>query len=275
MRKGVLLIMVFGWLFGPPSSVQKATEAYGAAQYAEALAGFNVAQESYPTQLSALSFNVGQCWFRMDSIAKAQQWYGKVTNTGKESPQMASWAWNNLGCIFASAQPQGAPGQMPGMMPGQAQAGMPMGMQGPPAQQGGQMGQLEQALQAFKDALKLDHDNELARYNYELIKHKIQQQQQQQNQDQNQDQQQQDQQQQDQQDQQQQKGQDQKQDQPQNQENKGNPNQQQGEGGEPQQMSAAEAERLLEAMNANEKKFLQQIEKGKKHRTYNDDGPDW
>ena len=40
-------------------------------------------------------------------------------------------------------------------------------------------------------------------------------------------------------------------------------------------MSGEEAKRLLDAMNSNEKKFLQQLEKGKKHRTYNNDGPDW
>jgi hypothetical protein len=280
MRKGLLMIMVLGWLFGPPSIVEKATEAYNGKHYAEAAAGFGTAHDLYPGQHPALNFNTGQCWMYLDSVNKAKVWYGKVTNASKESPQMASWAWNNLGCIFGSDKAQaGAPAGAPGIMPGQAPGGMPMGAMpgmGQQAQGGDPKAGLEQALQAFKDALKLDHDNELARYNYELIKRKLQQQQQQQQQNQDQQQDQQDQKQ-DQQDQKQQQGQDQQKDQPQNQENKGNQGnpQQQGEGGEPQQMSAAEAERLLEAMNSNEKKFLQQIEKGKKHRTYNEDGPDW
>jgi hypothetical protein len=272
MRKGLLAIMFLGWLFGPPSIVQKATEAYNAQKYAEAAAGFTTEFENYPTQHSALNFNIAQSWFKLDSIAKATTFYGKVTNVAKESPQMGSWAWNNLGCIFSNAQPGagGMPGQMSAQMPGQAQAGGP----NPQQQDAAPASPLEQALQAFKDALKLDHDNELARFNYELIKRKIQQQQQQ-NQDQNEDQkedQKQDQKQDDQKDQQNQpKNQ---QNQPKNQENKAD-QKKPGEGENPQEMSAAEAERLLEAMNSNEKKFLQQLEKGKKLRTYNEDGPDW
>jgi tetratricopeptide (TPR) repeat protein len=263
MRKGLLVIMFLGWLFGPPSAVQEASKAYEAQQYAKAVAGFSTAHDAYPRQHPQLNFNTAQAWLRLDSVAQATSWYGKVTNASQQAPQLGSWAWNNLGCIYAAppassnpAAGQGMP-MMGGQMPGQGGAD-------PKAQ-------LEQALQAFKDALKLDPDNEIARYNYELIKHKIRQQQQQQQQDQQQEQEQEEEQQKDKQDQQPQK--DQQKDSPQNQENKGN--QGQGEGENAAQMSEVEAQRLLDAMNANEKKFLQQIEKGKKHRTYNEDGPDW
>lgn len=269
MRKGLLVIMFLGWLFGPPSAVQNAAESYKAQKYAEAVAAFSTAHDNYPRQHAALNFNTAQCWLHLDSLAQATSWYGKVTNASQQAPQMGSWAWNNLGCIFASAQPAAGPmGGPQGAMPAQ---GAPMG-----AQQGGAnpMDQLAQALQAFKDALKLDHDNEFARYNYELIKRKMQQQQQQQDQQQDQQDQQQDEQQKKE-NQDQQKGKDQQQESPQNQENKGNQGQQKPGEGEAQQMSPEEAKRLLDAMNANEKKFLQQIEKGKKHRTYNEDGPDW
>jgi hypothetical protein len=274
MRKGLLMIMFLGWLFGPPSAVQKATEAYNSQKYVEAVTGFSSAHDSYLGQHPALNYNTAQGWLHLDSIAQAMTWYGKVTNASKESTQIGSWAWNNLGCIFASDKQGPAPtgGSIPAQGQ-QAQAGMPMQPQGGGADP---MARLEQSLQAFRDALKLDHDNEIARYNYELIKHKIQQlkDQQQQNQDQNQDQQEQEQDQKKE-DQNQQKQQDQQNDSQQPKENKGNQGQKPGEGENPQQMSAAEAQRLLDAMNANEKKFIQQIEKGKKHRTYNEDGPDW
>lgn len=268
-RKGLMVVMLLGWLFGPPSMVQKASEAYHARQYPEALKGYLGAIDQYPGQEPALNFNIAQSWVGIDSLAKAMTYFGKVTNASQQSPQFASWAWNNLGCIFASDKnPQMTPQPQGGMPMGAPQMGaQPAGPSG--ASQQDQMAAMEQALKAFKDALKLDNDNDIARYNYELLKRRIQQQQQ----NQNQDQQQQDQQQEQQEQQDQQNTPDQQNDAPQPQENKGN--QQQGQGGDPQQMSAAEAERLLEAMNANEKKFLQQLEKGRKRRTYNEDGPDW
>lgn len=280
MRRGIILVvMVLGWLFGPPSNVQHAKEAYAAKKYKEAGALYNAEIENYKGQEPQLNFNIGQCWMMQDSIQRAMVAFGRVTNSEKQNPQMASWAWNQVGAIFASGKDQSATPDPnnPGAQPGAAN--MPMGQmlgQGQP-QQGQQVSRekLEQALQAFKDAVKADNDNDIARYNYELIKRKLQQQDQNQQQDQQQDQQQQDQQKQDQQKQDQQQ---QQQQQPENKENKGQQgqqDQQQGEKKDGEQMSQEEAERILAAMNANEKKFLQQIEKHKKHRTYNHDGPDW
>ncbi|MBK9451886.1 MAG: hypothetical protein IPN95_21195 [Bacteroidetes bacterium] len=277
MRKGiVLIVLMLGWLFGPPSDVQEAKKAYEAKQYTVAVPLFEKAFEQYMAQHAALNFNMGQCWLMQDSAQRAMSWYGKVTNAHAENSQMASWAWNQIGTIFASgkdAPAQGQPQMSPGGQPGAAMMPQMGGAGGMGQGQQVSREKLELALQAFKDALKQDNDNDIARYNYELIKRKLQQQDEnQQNQD-NQDQQDQQQQQQDQQQQQQDQQQQQKK-QPQNQENQGN----QGEQGEPkdaEQMSQQEAERILAAMNANEKKFLQQMEKSKKHKTYNHDGPDW
>lgn len=271
MRKGIaLMIMMFGWLFGPPSAVEEAKKAYEAKRYTVAIPLYEGAFEAYQGQHATLNFNIAQCWLMQDSGQKAISWYGKVTNAHAENPQMASWAWNQIGTTFATGKDQPSQGQQqmnPGSQPGAAGSpSMPFG-----AGQGAGQGQtvsrekLEQALVAFKDALKLDNDNDIARYNYELIKRKLQQQDQNQDNQQNQDQQQQDQ------EKQQQDNQPKQKPQPQNQENQGN----QGEPQDVEQMSQEEAERILAAMNANEKKFLQQIEKSKKHRTYNHDGPDW
>jgi tetratricopeptide (TPR) repeat protein len=276
MRRGIVFTVMFlGWLFGPPSDAQKANEAYAAKKYKDAIALYESAFDRYPNQHAALNFNIGQSWLRSDSAAKALAAFGRVTNAHSENPQMGSWSWNQIGAIFATGKDQPAQTQQPPLSPGSQPSapnvpnmsgmGSPNGM---PGQSMVSREKLEQALVAFKDALKLDNENDIARYNYELIKRKLQQQDQNQQQDQQQDQQKEDQ-------PKDQKNQDQKdQKQPENKENQGN----QGNQGEPkdaEQMSQEEAERILQAMNANEKKFLQQIEKGKKHRTYNEDGPDW
>lgn len=291
MRKGTwMVVLVLGWLFGPPSNVQKASEAYQAKRFKEAVALFAGEMPNYPGQQSGLNFNQAQCWMLMDSNSRAMSLFGNCTQSYAENRQVASWSWNQIGTLFASGkgpkaqQPTGSqpgaanPGMQPGMDPMMgANPGMSPMMGGAPAagQQQTMVSreELQMALQAFKDALKLDHDNEVARYNYELVKRKLQQQDQNQNQDQNQDQQQQ----QEQQQQQQQQQDQQNKPKPQPQENKGNQQQQQqqGEGKDPMEMSMEEAERILAAMNSNEKKFLQQLERGKKHKTYNDDGPNW
>jgi Ca-activated chloride channel homolog len=264
MRKGILAIMMLGGLFGSPSTVQKAKEAFDAKNYKSAIALYQESLENYRSQATAIDFNIGQAWFLMDSTQKALSQYGKVSNQAKTEPVLASWAWNNVGCLQAAQpQAQSAPPAM-GMSPNMpSQAGNAAAEQDPTAF-------LQQALESFKEALKIDHNNEAARYNYELIKRRLQQQQDQQQQNKDQEKQQ------DQQQQQDQNKNEQKQDgqneSPENKENKGD---KQGEG-ETQEMTAQEAQRLLDAMNSNEKKFIQQIEKSKKHRVYEDDnGHDW
>jgi Ca-activated chloride channel homolog len=264
MRKGILsMVLIFGWLFGPPSDVQNAKEAFLAKKYSEAATLYTSVLEQYASQHPSINFNIGQSWLFQDSTTKATAWFGRVTNGSQQDPQMASWAWNQIGTVFATKEGQpGASSQQfsPGSQPGNAMA-VP-GMQGKGGEQAGSS--LDQALQAFKDALKLDHDNDIARYNYELIKRKIQQQQQQQQQQEQQ---------------QEEKKEEQQEKKPKPDQNKApkkeNQGGQQGEPQDTEQMSPQEAERILEAMNSNEKKFLQQLEKRKKHRTYNNDGPDW
>lgn len=283
MRKGTLMVVLFlGWLFGPPSNVQKAGEAYQAKRYKEAVGLYAGEMENYLGQQIRLNFNQAQCWMRLDSNAKALNLFSNCTQAYAESRQVASWSWNQIGTLLAMGKAPKAPQQPGGAQPGAAnpapgmQPGMNpmMGMDPNAAQQTAAVSRedLELALNSFKEALKLDHDNEPARYNYELIKRKLQQQ------DQNQNQNQENQQQQQQQNQQQQQQQNQQnKPKPQPQENQGNQQQQQqqGEGKDPMEMSMEEAERILSAMNSNEKKFLQQLERGKKHKTYNDDGPNW
>ena len=277
MRKGLLFIAMFGWLFGPPSKVQEAHEFYENGKFMEAGLLYKVEVDNYVSQTQELMFNSGQCFFQADSLNLAMTQYGNAANMVKHDAQLASWAWNNIGIVHiqnvAKAQQQAQQSQpQQGMMPQAA----------PSVSKEETQAMLLTALQAFKDALKLHHDNDIARYNYELLMRKMKQQEEQQDQqqqDENKDQQQ------EQKDQEQNKpkeGKDQENDSPDNSENnadqdpKKGQNQGEGEGGKEGEMSKEEAQRLLEAMDSNEKQYLQQRERGKKRKVYAEkDGHDW
>lgn len=301
MQKSLLTLLFLGGLFGGPSNPELAVERWEAEKYGESLALFMDSFEDYDDQRKALEFNIAQCYLKIDSAQTAMSWYSKASNVNKLDAQLASMSWNNIGALQSQAQPAPVPGQgpggatpgMPGMPPGGGMSPQAGGPQGTP-QQADPKAQIQQALGSLKQSLKLYHDNEEARYNYELLKRKLQQmEQQQQQQEQNEDQQE------NKDDQEQQQDQEQKQDdkgeqknkeeseakQPDNQENKGqqqqNQNgnqgqnqQQQGEG-QQQEMSVEQAQMLLEAMNQNEKKFLQQLQKKKQVRPRSQNGPDW
>lgn len=282
MRKGLLLIFFMGWLFGPPSKVQVAYDNYKAGKYLDAAKTYASETPNYPDQAPAMNFNTGQGYFFADSLQLAMTQFGKVCNMSTQDPELGSIAWNNVGILhlvsLEQAQKQAQQAQQQGM-----QAGTMQGAQPSAPNQEEMKAKMMIALQAFKDALKLDHNNDIARYNYELLMRRIKQQEQQQQQQQDQQQEQQDQQQEQQENQEQNKpdqGQDQENDSQPKEEKNANqdPNKQgQGEGqGKESQMSGEEAQRLLEAMNSNEKKFLQQLEKGKKRKVYSEkDGHDW
>ena len=124
-----------------------------------------------------------------------------------------------------------------------------------------QMQKPEQAIDAYKNALRNNPGDPDTRYNLEFAKKMLKQQQQQQNQDQNKDQQNQDQKKEDQQQNQQQ--QDQKKEQEQNQQNQ--QNQQQNQDNQAQQppqtkqISKQDAERMLQALQDNEKKTMEKL----------------
>ena len=289
MRNTLLSIMLFGGLFGGPSEPEKGQEKYEEKKYAEALTHFQTADtlDDYRGQQFATGFNAGQCFLNMDSLARATALFSKSTNLNKEQKgrelnrQVASWAWNNIGY-----------GQVKQMEAAQQQGASPMGggnMMPPTGPQGAQADakdQILEALNSFKNALRQDPDNDIARYNYELLQRRMQQQQQQQQEDQ----QDQDDEQQQNQDQDQQQQQEQQQDQkekdqqqkekpkpnPDNQENKGQ-NKNQNQGQSPQEpMEMQQAKQLLEAMNEKEKQFIQQLEKKRqKGKPKRNDGPDW
>lgn len=266
MRHLLLISLFMGGLFGGPSGPQQAAEKFAAKQYAEAAKLYQDAIEKYPGQRAALEYNIGHAWLQLDSVNLAMNWWGRAAES-KIQEFASSYGHNNLGVLIASA-PVTPP------MPAAAPPAGASAQAGDPLQQ--QIDQITRALESFKSAIRRLPENEIARYNYEVLKRRKQkleeqQQQQQQNQDQ-QDQQEDQQQQQEEKDDQQQNRPQQKQRQKSNTEKNAQNGQEEGEA---EEVGMDEAKMLLEAMKENEKKFLQQLEKSKKHKTSRQDGPDW
>ncbi|HHG86351.1 MAG TPA: hypothetical protein ENJ82_16490 [Bacteroidetes bacterium] len=279
MKNIFLGALFLGGLFGPPSQPEQAMEKYAAKAYLESADLYLAGMEAYPAQRSHFNFNIGQCFLRADSMQRALTFMSQATAVGKRDKKLTSLAWNNIGAMHAATQAQGQQGA-PGN-PGPAQAGSNQGEEA--------LNPIDQALEDFKNALRNNPDNDLARYNYELLKLKKQQQQQKQDQkkddkdkkdeekkDDKQDKKDQDKKDQDKKEQNKKKDQ-QKKDQKNNKEGKENKGQNKPKPGEgqAQKMSPQQAKMLLEAMSQNEKKFLQQLKKTKAKGARRNRGPEW
>jgi Ca-activated chloride channel family protein len=219
-------------------------EAFANQDYQSALTAYHQAQEEAP-ELAEPHYNEANTHYRLEDYGQAQQQIEQalVTEEGQEALDQSSYY--NLGNVFFQAE------------------------------------QYEMAIEAYKEALRLNPDDLQAKQNLELALRQLQQQQQQQqdeqNQDQQQDQQNQDQQNQDKQDQDQQNQDQQNQDQ-QTQEQQGEQGQnqeqqeQQGEQGQNQeqqeqqqgqQMSKEDAERLLDAIEDAEEELQAELRSAK------------
>jgi tetratricopeptide (TPR) repeat protein len=262
---------MLGGLFGSPSNPKQGFQLFEDGKYAEALTFYVNSLQEYPDQRPHLNFNIAQCNLLTDSLTTALGFFSQAANIGRVDKKLSSLAWNQIGGLHASMPldgPQGGGAQAQGTGPGEEQANP-----------------IEIALEDFKNALRMDPENDLARYNYELLKRKLQQQQDQQkdeekkdeNKDEKEDKENEnkkDDSKQDKQDQNKKEKQEQKK--PDNEENKGNQGKNQQEG-EPSQekMSMEQAKMLLEAMNQNEKMFLQQLQKAKQKKGPRNKGPEW
>lgn len=124
-------------------------------------------------------------------------------------------------------------------------------------------GELDESITAYKEALRIDPEDDAARYNLAYAQHLKKQQEQQQDQEQDQEQE-----------------QDQDQDQDQNDEQKDqdrrdNQNQNEQEEQRPDQLTKEEAEKLLEAMMQREKDLQEQVDKKRHKATRTDIEKDW
>ncbi|GAB4429391.1 MAG: hypothetical protein OHK0039_48000 [Bacteroidia bacterium] len=131
MRLLALYMILTMGLLGPGDPVREARRAFGEGQYAASLAGFDAVRRSYPASAQYMHYNMAQCYLHMDSMQQAAAWLMQAMQ-GRDSV-VAAAAANAWGVLLAEG------------------------------------GQLRDAKDAFRQALRFDGGNEAARYNYELV----------------------------------------------------------------------------------------------------------
>lgn len=122
------------WAAGPLEVdhplVAKGRAAYDAKDYEGALAAFEEAKKDRP-QDPAVEYNRGVALAQLGRVAEAKAAFQRVTEATR--PDLQEKAWYNLGNVHATT------------------------------------GERKEALQAYRRALKLDPNDELARHNYEVV----------------------------------------------------------------------------------------------------------
>lgn len=247
------------------STVNNGNEKFRQQQLDEAKKDYSRAAAIEPERLES-HFNLGNVAYRNSDYENAVKSYKKAGERAKSREEGAQ-IWYNAGDAFLDAAEKG--GELPAMK------------QGAGAQGGGSANEMRmegyrQAIRAFKEALKLNPEDEDARYNlaYAMKRlHELQQQNQQQNQKQDQkDKQKKDKEQKD----QDKKKQDQdKQKQDQEQQNKDRQQNQPPPSGKPNQkkMSRQQAEQILNALQRDEKRLQEKLRQQRASRVNVD--KDW
>ncbi len=214
------LLFIFFLLSDKP--IQRVNQAIDAADWVQAIALYDQISVEYPQLAAMAAYNQVICWHRIDSIDKALKMYNTPAGALIDSARAAMA--NNAGVILSNNKKEDL-----------------------------------LALEKCRNALRIDYRNELARWNYELLKRRKQQQDQSppppndstptppQNNNKN-------------------PTQDNQENQP------GNQNPEQGIN---PPLSQELALQLLEAMRQNEKQFLQQLRKQHKSKERYQDTPSW
>lgn len=241
----LLAIATTGFSQATRSQLRKGNRDYGKEKYDQAEVDYRRALEADSSDFRG-QYNLGNTLYRQKKYDEAARHYQQALGEYDIDDHQRARTWHNLGnSLFQTGRQKGEQG----------------------------MNDLQQAANAYREALKLEPKDEDTRYNFALTQKLLQQMQQQSQQQQQgggqQNQQQQDQQQQQQQSQQQEQQQEQ--------------NQQQQQGGEEQQAHQAkandkdmqDAERMLEAVKNNERQTLkEQTQKEQKSRPARS-GKDW
>jgi tetratricopeptide (TPR) repeat protein len=252
MRHPLLILGIFTFIFGPPSSAEQGELAWQEGKYAKSLEYYRFALAEYPNQVEVVSYNMGQCFLVQKQSDSAIFYYQKVS--AKNTPLVASDALSNHAVLVATAPPKKAAAQDTS-----GTAGSGTGAEAPPANEKDQA--IDQALQLLRQALRSNPHNEIARYNYELLmKRKQQQEDNQQNQPPPPE---------EQEEEQEKEKQDRNtQNQPQQ-----RPSEMQSAPSDP--VDERQADQLMEALKENEKRFLQQLKKKPHRQPQQDDRPQW
>ncbi len=227
---GLFLIFFAGsWTDIFRSGPELAERAYTAEKYEKALELYQEAQTRNPDS-DTLAYNLGNTLYKLGRFDEAAGQFGKILE--KESPALTPRAVYNTGNTLFQMGRQTQNQEF-----------------------------LKQALEAYKQSIFLDPDDEDPKYNYELTRRLLKEQQQQQQNQQNQE---------------DKKKDDRQQQSQQNQEKKKEDEQQKQQQAQqqPAKMTKEEAERILNALMRMEKE-MQQKEKDTKRATTRSRGPDW
>jgi tetratricopeptide (TPR) repeat protein len=127
---------------------KEAEQAYLNGNFSTAISHYHTLLDSFKVSDENIRLNLANAYLQDKDTATAQQYYRQLANTPDR--EVKSLAQQQMGIVAHQQQ------------------------------------KLQEALQHFKEALKADPTNEDARYNYELLKKKLQEQQDQQENDQNQ-----------------------------------------------------------------------------------------
>jgi len=133
MHKGVLILLAF-WVSSNPV-LDKAEEAYLLKKYSVSIKLFSDAQSLYPEWKPQLKYNLATAWLMADTLDRSSEAYGSILKT--LPVEAGAKARNNLGYIAVKQEHP------------------------------------EEALEYWKAALRLDPNQEKARYNYELLKKRL------------------------------------------------------------------------------------------------------
>ncbi len=122
------------WAAGPLEvdhpAVARGREAYDAGKYEDALAAFDEAKKERPDD-PAVEYNRAVALAQLGRVEEAKAAFQRVTDSKR--PELQQKSWYNLGNVHATT------------------------------------GERKEALQAYRRALKLDPNDEMARHNYEVV----------------------------------------------------------------------------------------------------------
>lgn len=142
MKASILIVMVFSMLITDPAKIGKinrakenAKKAYLAGNYEQAVNHYRYLTDSLQVQEDEVLLNLANAYFNVGDTANAIGQYQSLTQSSK--PNIRSTAQQQLGVVK------------------------------------NKQGKFEEALTHFKEAIKADPKNQDARYNYEMLKRKL------------------------------------------------------------------------------------------------------
>lgn len=130
------VILLAGNMSGKEKSLSMAADAFHSGDYHTSILHYGDALKAYPPQAASIHYNIGQCYLALDSTERALQFFHLVLD--QNATDVASMASNEIGLLLIRRQ------------------------------------RPKEALEALKEAIIFDPANETARYNYELLRKRMQ-----------------------------------------------------------------------------------------------------